>query len=84
VSATWRGRAGSYKREGCTVYRCDACAKSLASSSTDKAPAKSSESLLNHGATSCASSNEEATSLISVCTQLEAVRSNKQCTIDLL
>jgi hypothetical protein len=69
---------------GESVYRCDACAKSLGSSSSVKAPAKSPDSLLHHGATSCASSNEETSSLISVSTQLEAIRSNGQCTIDLV
>jgi hypothetical protein len=69
---------------GESVYRCAACAKSLGSSSSVKAPSKSPESLHHHGATSCASSNEETSSLISVSTQLEAVRSNEQCTIDLV
>jgi peptidoglycan hydrolase CwlO-like protein len=50
-----------------------------------KAPAKSPESLHHHeGAASCASSNEETSSLISVSTQLEAVRNNGQCTIELI
>jgi hypothetical protein len=69
---------------GESVYRCDVCAKSLGSSSSVKAPSKSLESLHHHGATSCASSNEEAFSLIPVSTQLEAVRNNGQCTIDLV
>jgi hypothetical protein len=50
---------------GESVYKCNACAKSLGSGSIDKTPAKSLESLSHHeGATSC---------LISVSTQLEAV-----------
>jgi hypothetical protein len=60
VSETWRGRAGCYNRDGrVRIYsKCDACAKSLGSSSNFKAAAKSSESLPHHGTTSCASSNE--------------------------
>jgi hypothetical protein len=50
---------------GDSVYRCDACATSLGSSSSVKALSKSPESLHHHGAKSCASSNEEASSLIS-------------------
>jgi hypothetical protein len=71
---------------GESVYKCNACAKSLGSSSNGKAPVKSPESLSHHdGATSCASPNEEASSLIiSVSTQLEAVRLNGQCTIQLV
>jgi hypothetical protein len=69
---------------GESIYKCDACAKLLGPSSNIKAPAKSPESLLHHGATSCASSNEETSSLISVSTHLEAIRNNGQCTIDLV
>jgi hypothetical protein len=64
-----------------SAYKCDSCAKTLGSSDNDKAPAKSPESLCHHGATSCASSNEEASSLISVSTQLEANRNNGQYTV---
>jgi hypothetical protein len=70
---------------GESVYKCDACAKSLGSSRNVKAPTKSNESLRHHeGATHCASSNEEASSLISVSIQLEAIRNNGQCTIGLV
>jgi hypothetical protein len=71
---------------GESVYKCNACAKSLGSSSNDKALPKSMESLSHHeGATSCTSPNEEASSLIiSVSTQFEAVRHNGQCTIQLV
>jgi hypothetical protein len=41
---------------GESVYKCDACAKLLGSSSSVKAPSNSPESLLHHGAASCASS----------------------------
>jgi hypothetical protein len=59
---------------GESIYKCDAGAKSLVSSSNVKAPAKSPESLCHHeGAPSCASSNEEASLLISLSTQLEAI-----------
>jgi hypothetical protein len=61
---------------GESVYKCDACAKSLGSSRNVKAPAKSPESLPHNGTTSCTSSNVETSSLISVSTQLEAIRNN--------
>jgi hypothetical protein len=68
---------------GESVYKCDACAKLLSSSSNVKSPAKPPESLLRHGATICASSNEETSLLNSVSSQLEAIRNSGQCTIDL-
>jgi hypothetical protein len=79
-----KARQAALSVTGESVYRCDACAKSLGSSSSVKAPSKSPESLHHPGAMSCASSNEEASSLISVSTQLEAVQSNGQCTTDLV
>jgi hypothetical protein len=84
VSTTWRGEQATITAKGESIYKCDACATSLACSSIVKAPAKSPESLPHHGTTSCTSSNEETTSLISVSTQLEAIRNNGQCTIDLV
>jgi hypothetical protein len=70
---------------GESAYQCDSCAKSSGSSGIDMAPAKSPDSLRHHeGATSCASSNEEASSLNSVSTQLEAIRNNGKCTVDLV
>jgi hypothetical protein len=72
---------------GESTYKCSACAKELDSSSNDKTLAKSSESLSSHheGATSSTSSNEDASSLmITVSTQLEAIRLNRKCTMQLV
>lgn len=56
--------------------KCNACGKSLGSRSNDKAPTKSPRSLSHEGATSCASSNDEAFSLIiSTSNHLEALDS---------
>jgi hypothetical protein len=69
---------------GESVFKCNACAKASGSNSIDKAPAKSLESLSYEGATSCASSNEEDSPLISVSNQLQAIRRNGKCTIELV
>jgi hypothetical protein len=69
---------------GESVYKCNLCAKASGSNSIDKAPAKSLESLSHEGATSCASSNKEDSPLISVSNQLQAIRRNGQCTIELV
>jgi hypothetical protein len=48
-------------------------------------PLPNHRNLLSYeGATSCASSNEEGSSLISVSKQLQAIRRNGQCTIELV
>jgi hypothetical protein len=69
---------------GESAYNCDACSKASGSNSIDKAHVKSPESLSYEGAVSCASPNEEASPLISVCNQLQAIRRNAQCTIELV
>jgi hypothetical protein len=69
---------------GESVYKCDACAKSMGCTSNYKAPAKSPEYLRHNGATSYASSNEEIPLLISVSTQLEAIRNHGQCIIEFI
>jgi hypothetical protein len=70
---------------GESTYKCNKCAKELEPSDDDKTPAKSPESQCNHeGAMSSASSHEEASSLISVSSKLEAIRLNGKCTIELV
>ncbi|PNF33865.1 hypothetical protein B7P43_G07227 [Cryptotermes secundus] len=59
--------------EGESVYKCNACANS---SGIDMDPTNSLRSPSNEGATICDSSNQEASPLISVSTQLEAIKHN--------
>jgi hypothetical protein len=60
---------------GKSAFKCDACAKTLGSSSNDMALAKSPGSLSYEGAVSCASPNTNVflPTISSVSTQLEAV-----------
>jgi hypothetical protein len=68
---------------GKSLYKCAAC-KALGSRSMDTTQVQLQESLPNEeGAAISTSSNEEVSSLIAVSNQLEAVRLNGQCTIQL-
>jgi hypothetical protein len=66
---------------GESLYKCNA---SLGSSSSVKAPAKSPESLRHYKLRVALHLTKGASSLMSVSTQLEAVRSNGQCTMQLV
>jgi hypothetical protein len=69
---------------GESLYKRTAFVETLGSRSMDKTQAQLQESLPNEGgAVSSASSNENASSLVSVSTQLEAVRLNRMYTIQL-
>jgi hypothetical protein len=67
---------------GESLYKCKACAKALGSRSKNKTPAQLKESLPNHeGAVLHLTKRPRRSSLS---TQLEAVRLNCKCTIQLI
>ncbi|XP_033608317.1 uncharacterized protein LOC117282512 [Cryptotermes secundus] len=71
--------------EGESVYKCNACANSSGiDMDPTNSPGSPSNEGANEGATSCASSNREVSPLISVSNQLEAIRHNGQCTVQLI
>ncbi|PNF20345.1 hypothetical protein B7P43_G12886 [Cryptotermes secundus] len=71
--------------EGESIYKYNACANSSGiDMDPTNSPGSPSNEGANEGATSCASSNQEASPLIFVSNQLEAIRHNGQCIVQLI